>query len=256
MNGSLPPIRLVPGWLLDWAHWRGDHGLLQSLQEHVLYSLIAVAIAALIAIPLGLFIGHTGRGVFLATASSNALRAVPAFGLLILLYITITPRIGYHGSLGWLAPQGSVPSLVPVEIMLIVLSIPAILSNTYAGVQAIERSVVDAAKGMGLTHWQIVRQVDFPVALPLILSGIRSATLQTIATATIAGYLPFLGGLGYQIFVNGLPQITDPNVGYPAMLGASVVVALLAFSAELVLHGIGRVAISPGLRHSARKDGG
>ena len=144
-------------------------------------------------------------------------------------------------------PRGALGSLVPVEAMLIVLAIPPILTNTYAGVQGVDPAVRDAARGMGMSGRQVVTGVELPIALPFILAGVRSSLLQVIATATIAGYLPFLGGLGYQIFINGLPQINNPHVGYPAMLGAAVLVAALAVVAELLLLGVEKIVVSPGL---------
>jgi osmoprotectant transport system permease protein len=246
-SGGLPSIRLVPGWLTTASNWWGQHGLLASIREHVVYTVIAVGLAALFAIPVGLLLGHTGRGGFAIAGSANAVRAVPAFGLMILLYVVVSPKIHFHGAIGWLVPRGALGSLVPVEAMLVVLAIPAILVNTYAGVQGVDPEVRDAARGMGMSSYQVVTSVELPNALPLILAGLRSSVLQVIATATIAGYLPFLGGLGYQIFINGLPQINDPHVGYPAMLGAAVVVAVLAVVAELLLLGVQRLIVSPGL---------
>jgi osmoprotectant transport system permease protein len=221
--------------------------LLVSLREHVVYTVIAVLIAMIIAIPLGLVLGHTGRGSFAVGGIANGFRAVPAFGLMILLYVLVSPKIHYRGSIGWLVPRGALGSLAPVEAMLAVLAIPPILTNTYAGVRGVDPAVRDAARGMGMNARQVILRVEAPIALPLTLAGIRSATLQVIATATIAGYLPFLGGLGYQIFINGLPQINDPNVGYPAMLGAALLVAVLAGVADLLLLGVERLVVSPGL---------
>jgi osmoprotectant transport system permease protein len=243
----LPSITLVPGWLTTASNWWGQHGLLASLREHVIYTVIAVVLAGLFAVPVGLILGHTGRGSFAVAGLANAIRAVPAFGLLILLYVLVSPKISFHGQIGWLVPRGALGSMIPVEAVLIVLAVPAILTNTYAGVQGVDRDVRDAAVGMGMSGRQVATKVELPIALPLILSGFRSATLQVIATATIAGYLPFLGGLGYQIFINGLPQINNKQVGYPAMLGAAIVVAALAVVAELLLLGIGRLIVSPGL---------
>ena len=137
--------------------------------------------------------------------------------------------------------------VVPLYILVAAMK----LTNTYAGVRDVDPAVRDAAGGMGMNARQVVLRVEAPVALPLILAGIRSAVLQVIATATIAGYLPFLGGLGYQIFINGLPQINDPNVGYPAMLGAALLVGVLAGVADLLLLGVERLIVSPGL--SARR---
>ncbi|HJQ41464.1 MAG TPA: ABC transporter permease [Jatrophihabitantaceae bacterium] len=245
-GGELPPLRLVPGWLTTADHWWGEHGLLVSLREHVLYTVVAVGIAALIALPLGLVIGHTGRGVFAVVGVANSIRAVPAFGLLLLLVVWLTPKIHYRESVSWLVHRGGVPYVVPVEIVLIILAIPPILTNTYAGVQNVDPAVRDAAKGMGMTGGEVLRKVEFPIALPLILSGIRSAVLQVIATATIAAFLPFLGGLGYLIF-NGLNQINDHDSGYPAMIGAGIVVAVLAIVADLLLLGVQRLVVSPGV---------
>ena len=169
---------------------------------------------------------------------------------MILLYVVVSPKIHFHGAIGWLVPRGALGSLVPVEAMLVVLAIPPILVNTYAGVQGVDPEVRDAAQGMGMSSYQVVTSVELPIALPLIMAGVRSSVLQVIATATIAGYLPFLGGLGYQIFINGLPQINNPHVGYPAMLGAAVMVAVLAVVAELLLLGVQKLIVSPGLTGS------
>src|SRR6266536_1192520 len=233
-------------WLNDPANWRGADGVLAHLREHVLYTLIAVGIAALIALPLGLLIGHTGRGVVLGAGSANALRAIPTFGLLILLVVWISPKIHAHQAVTGLIKQGGLAYLVPTEIVLIVLAIPAILTNTYAGVQNVDPAVRDAARGMGMTGGQVVRKVEFPCALPLIISGIRSATLQVIATATVAAYLPFLGGLG-RLILDGVDVINDPHSGYPAMVSAGILVAVLAVVADLVLIGLERVVVSRGV---------
>jgi len=251
-SGGLPSIRLVPGWLTTASNWSGQHGLLVSLREHVVYTLVAVVLAAFFAIPVGLVLGHTGRGGFAVAGVANAIRAVPAFGLMILLYVLVSPKITFRGGIGWLVPRGALGSFIPIEAMLVVLAIPPILVNTYAGVQAVDPAARDAARGMGMTGRQVVTSVELPVALPLVLAGVRSAVLQVIATATIAGYLPFLGGLGYQIFINGLPQINNTKVGYPAMLGAAVIVALLAVVAELLLLGVEKLIVSPGLTGSFR----
>ena len=246
-GSGLPSISLVPGWLTTASHWTGPHGLLVSIREQLVYTVIAVGVAMLIAIPLGLVLGHTGRGSFAVAGLANGLRAVPAFGLMILLYVEVSPKITYRGSIGWLVPRGALGSLLPVEAMLAVLAIPSILSNTYAGVTGVDPDVRDAARAMGMSARQVVWRVEAPIALPLILAGVRSAVLQVMATATIAGFLPFLGGLGYQIFINGLPQINNPDVGYPAMLGAAFIVAVLAAAADLLLLGATRVVVSPGL---------
>jgi len=177
-------INRILAWLADGAHWQGDDGILRRVVEHLEYSLVAVLIAALIAIPLGLYIGHTGRGRFLVVNAVGAARAIPSLGLLYLAFFWLAPRLS--GESAFLAPAG---------LVLVVLAIPPILSGAYAGVEGVEPAARDAAVGMGMRGQEVMRHVELPCALPLILSGIRSAMLQVIATATIAAVLG-LGGLG------------------------------------------------------------
>ena len=210
-------------WLNDPANWQGPDGVIARIGEQVYYAIIAVVIAVVIAIPLGLVIGHTGRGVVVVAGMANALRAIPTFGLLIYLVVLISPKIHSRGDL---------PYLLPTEIVLVLLAIPPILTSTYAGVQNVDPEVRDAAKGMGMTGSQVVRKVELPNALPLVLSGTRSATLQVIATATVAAYVT-LGGLG-RYLVDGLSQLNDPHAGYPAAVAGAILVALLAIVADLL----------------------
>lgn len=241
-------------WLNDPANWWGPNGLLVHLREHIYYTLIAVIVAILIALPLGLWIGHTGRGVLVVAGLANGLRAVPSLGLIVLLVIWLSPKIHATGTtVPGLVPLGAFPYFVAVEIVLVVLAIPPILTNTYAGVQNIDPAVRDAAEGMGMTGSQVVRKVELPVALPLIVSGIRSSTLQVIATATVAAYAPLLGGLG-RLILDGKDVINDPHSGYPAMVSAGIVVALLAVVADLVLIGVERLIVSRGVsEHFSRR---
>src|SRR5262249_4127120 len=183
-------------WLNDPDNWWGPNGLLVHLREHIYYTLIAVVIAIVIALPLGLWVGHTGRGVLGVAGLANGLRAVPALGFVVLLVIWLSPKIHIEPTIPGLVPDGAFQYFVPVEIVLIVLAIPPILTSTYAGVQNVDPAVRDAAKGMGMTGGQVVRQVELPIALPLVMSGIRSAPPQVIPPATIAADPPFLGGLG------------------------------------------------------------
>ncbi|MDT4937670.1 MAG: osmoprotectant transport system permease protein [Pseudonocardiales bacterium] len=245
-GSDLPSLGLVPGWLTTASHWWGQYGLVASLREHVIYTVVAVLVASLIALPIGLIIGHTGRGVFAVVGLANSIRAVPAFGLLLLFVVTITPKIHYKPAIKGVVERGGVGYLIAVMIVLVILAIPPVLTNTYAGVQNVDPAVRDAAKGMGMTGGQVLRQVEFPIALPLIMAGIRSAVLQVIATATIAAFVPFLGGLGYQIF-NGLQSINDHELGYPRMIGGAVLVAALAVVADMVLLGVQRLVVSPGV---------
>ena len=223
----------VFGWLTTGAHWSGHGGTIAigtQIQAHITYSFIAVLIALVIALPLGLFIGHTGRLPFLVSAA-NTLRALPTVGVLVLLTVMIAPN--FHGR----TDNGY---LIPTEIVLVLIAIPPILSNTYAGVQNVDGVVRDAASAMGMTGSQVLLQVELPNSLPLIFSGLRSASLQVIATATIASYLP-LGGLGRFIY-DGLAQ-----QDFPQMIGGGVLVALLALLTDSVLAFIQRHVVSRGV---------
>ena len=175
-------IGRILAWLTDGAHWQGSDGIVRRLVEHLGYSLVAVLLAALIAIPLGLFIGHTGRGRFLVVSLTGAARAIPSLGLLFVAVLWLGPK--FSGDIAFLAPAG---------LVLVVLAIPPILSGAYAGVEGVDPQARDAAKGMGMRGSQVLRHVELPCALPLIMSGIRSGTLQVIATATIAAVVGLTG---------------------------------------------------------------
>ncbi len=250
---SLPGWNKVGVWLNDPSNWTGSNGLLFALRQHVVYTLVAVIVALIIALPLGLLVGHTNRGVFLVAGLANGLRAVPALGLVVLLIVWLSPKIALSQTVPGILPhRGALPYLIVVLIALILLAIPPILINTYAGVQSVDPEARDAARGMGMTGWQIVRKVEFPCALPLIMSGLRSAVLQVIATATVAAYAPLLGGLGSYI-ISGAQEINSDKYGYPAMVGAGIVVAALALVADLLLMLVQRYTVSRGLTGRYRK---
>ncbi len=243
---TLPGLDRVPVWLNDPSNWTGPDGLLVRIREHLVYTGIAVLVAVLIALPLGLLIGHTGRGVVLVAGVANGLRAVPTLGFVILLVVWISPKIHSQVAVPGLIPRGGLPYILPIEIVLILLAIPPILTNTYAGVQAVDPAARDAARGMGMREGQVIAKVEFPCALPLIMSGIRSSTLQVIATATVAAYVPFLGGLG-RFIIDGDQQLYDLRYGYPAMVSAGIVVAVLAVLVDAVLNGVQRLVVSRGV---------
>ena len=222
-------INSVLAWLTDGAHWSGDDGITRRLVEHLGYSLTAVIIAALIAIPMGLYIGHTGRGRFLVVNVAGAARAIPSLGLLFLAVLWLGPKL-----------SGDVAFLAPAGLVLVVLAIPPILSGAYAGVEGVDPDARDAAKGMGMRGTEVLRHVEFPCALPLIMSGIRSATLQVIATATIAAVVG-LGGLG-RFLIDGLAVRDTPQTASGAIL-----VAGLALIVDMVLALVQRTVVSRGL---------
>jgi osmoprotectant transport system permease protein len=245
-GSDLPGLDRVPLWLNDPANWWGPDGLLARVREHLTYTAAAVLIALLIALPLGLFVGHTGRGQFLIAGLANGLRAVPTLGFVVFLVVAISPHIHSRGAIPGLVPRGGLPYIVPVLIVLVVLAIPPILSNTYAGVQAVDPAARDAATGMGMRGSQVVWRVELPCALPLIMSGVRSATLQVIATATVAAYVPFLGGLG-RFIIDGVQQLTNLQFGYPTMVSAGLVVAVLAVIVDGLLILLERLIVSRGV---------
>ncbi|GAA3384584.1 ABC transporter permease [Cryptosporangium minutisporangium] len=213
-------------WFGDPAQWSGVDGIPNRVQEHLFYSGLSLLIAALIALPLGLFVGHTGRGAFLAVNSAGAARALPTVGLVGLTVVVFG--------------IGLTPTLLP----LVALAIPAILVNTYAGVQQVDKQLRDAAHGMGMKGRQVLFQVELPVALPLIILGLRTAAVQIVSTATIAAYVG-LGGLGRYIF-DGLARRE-----YEVMVGGAVLSVLLALGTEALFVGVQRLIVSPGLRQRA-----
>ncbi|WP_426003497.1 ABC transporter permease [Paenarthrobacter sp. NyZ202] len=214
-------------WLTDPTHWTGSGGIPARLAEHLQYSGLVLAIAALIAVPVGLFIGHTGRGRVVAVALAGALRALPTLGLLVLFAL--------------LAGSG----LMPPVWALVILTVPPLLAGTYAGISSVDAAVVDGARAVGMTELQILFRVELPNGLQVMFGGIRTAVLQVIATVSVVAYLP-LGGLGRYLF-DGL-VLQD----FPRMLGGSLLIAALAIAVDLVLAAIQRLVLSPGLRPDPR----
>src|SRR5690606_24256538 len=193
------------------------------LLEHLQFSLAALFVAALIAIPSGLLIGHTGRGALLVVVLANVARAMPTLGLLVLIVLIL-----------------GTTTVLPVMIPLVLLAVPLILVNTFEGVRGVDRELRDAAYGMGLRDRQVLLRVLVPVALPLILTGVRLAAVQVVATATVASYVG-LGGLGRYI-IDGLA-----TKDYPSVLGGSVLVAALALIMQSAFTLVDRLVVSPGV---------
>lgn len=206
------------------ANWGGPAGLSARILEHLQYTVIAVFFSAVIAVPLGMLIGHTGRGTFVVVTGVNALRALPTLGVLLL------------GVLLWGL------GLIPPTVALMLLGIPPLLAGTYSGIANVDRDVVDAARAMGMTESRILLRVETPIAMPLILGGLRTATLQIVATATVAAYAS-LGGLG-RYLIDGIKV----REFYLALVGALMVTALalildaaLAFAVWASVPGSGRL---------------
>ncbi|MBT3149971.1 ABC transporter permease [Streptomyces sp. CHD11] len=216
-------LNFIDAFFSDSAQWQGYDGIPQRFWEHVQYSLLALVIAAAIGLPVGLLTGHTGRGGNAIAFIANAARALPSFGLLVLAVLLI----GF--------------GLLPVMIPLVVLAVPPILVTTYEAVRSLDPAPVDAARGMGMRESRILFQVEVPVALPLMLSGLRSAAVQIVSTATIAAYVS-LGGLGRYI-IDGLYQRD-----YEKVVGGATLVAVLALVTLALFWAAGRLAVSPGVR--------
>ncbi|GAK72716.1 putative ABC transporter permease protein [Agrobacterium rubi TR3 = NBRC 13261] len=220
-------------WFSDPAHWTGTDGVFALVIQHLIYSGVALFFSCLIGLPIGLYVGHTGRGVVVIAGLANALRALPSLGLIVLLVILFGPIFA-----------SDMAFIVPSIIVLVLLAVPPIMSATYAGVAAVDPAAVDAARGMGKRPLDILFDVELPCALPLIFSGLRSATLQIISTATIAAYVS-LGGLG-RLIIDGRAQ-ND----YYQMAAGAVLVGLLALVVDLVIGIMLRLTVSPGLTRRA-----
>src|SRR5690625_3675858 len=178
-------------WMFSDNPYAGGSSIPWAIGEHVLYTLVSVLLACLVAIPLGWWIGHTGKGKDAVVALSGAGRAIPSFGLLVLLVLIIGVTR---------KPEAAIVTYA-------LLAFAAILSGAYAGVAAVPRDVVDASRAVGMTEWQILFRTEVPLSLPLLVAGIRSAVLQVIATVTIGAYV-VLGGLG-QYIIAGIPLRRD-----------------------------------------------
>ncbi|QGV79275.1 ABC transporter permease [Streptomyces ficellus] len=205
-------------WLTTGANWQGESGVWHRLAEHLWFSGVCLAVSCLLALPLALWLGHIGRGGALAVNVSNVGRAVPTLAVLVLL--TLTP-LGRHGDL-------------PTIIALVLFAVPPLLTNAYVGMREVDRAVVEAARGMGMSGGQVFRRVELPLAYPLVMTGLRTATVQVIATATLAA-MAGGGGLG-RIITAGFN--TDDTA---QVVAGALVVGVLALLAEGLLVVAGRV---------------
>ena len=198
-------------WLFSPDRLEGGDALPTAIAVHLFYTFVSLLIAAVIAIPVGYLIGHTGKGRELAVGISGAARALPSFGLILLLVLVI----------GVTQKEGA------AFAAFVLLGIPSVLAGAYSGIEAIDRRIIDAARAVGMTEWQILWRVEVPLGLPLLIGGLRSAALQIVATVTLAAYIG-LGGLG-QYIIAGL-RLRQ----FDQMLGAAIVIIVLA----LVIDGL------------------
>jgi len=220
----------VVAWFTAPASWSGNDTIPLRLWEHVSLSAVSLALAALIALPLGLYIGHTDRGSRLVVAIANIGRAVPSLGWLGIA-LPFTLALFHADGLGFL----------PACIALVALGIPPIVTNTYAGLHEVDRDLLDAGRGMGMAELQLLRRVEVPIALPVIMAGVRSSAVTIVATATLAAVVG--GGTLGAFILDGLFNNDQPRI-----FGAALLVALLSILTELSFGYLQRRAVSPGLR--------
>ncbi|MER5732958.1 ABC transporter permease [Streptomyces sp. NPDC002138] len=209
-------------WLADGANWSGESGVWHRLAEHAYVSGVALAIACAVALPVGLWLGHLGKGGALAINVSNIGRAVPVFAVLALFMVSPLRSAGY----------------VPTIAALVLFAILPLLTNAYVGMREVDRSVVEAARGMGMSGRQLFLRVELPLARPLVMTGLRSAAVQVIATATIAAMVG-QGGLG-RIITAGFNTFNTPQV-----IAGALLVAALALLVEGVLVAVDRLLLRP-----------
>ena len=221
----------VARWFADPAHYQGSDAVQTRVLEHLEVSGLAVLVGVLLALPVGLYLGHTGRFGFIAVNVANVGRAIPSLAAIALAIPIAGTLLGAANGLGFW----------PTFLALIPLAIPPVLTNAFVAVRGVDRDVTEAARGMGLGEAGILRGIELPLALPLILAGIRTAAVNVVATATLGALVAF-GGLGRYI-VDGLALQE-----YDRLFAGALLVALLAIAVEVAFGTFERAAVSPGIR--------
>lgn len=221
-------------WFTEAAHWKGSTGVPYRVLQHVELSAVAVALAAAVALPVGLVIGHTRRGEFLAVSVANLGRAIPSFAILSIVFqlmLSYTPSVAF--------------GFGPTVVALWLLAIPPVLTNTYVGVQGVDADTVESARGMGMTSRDVLLRLELPLAAPLILAGLRTAAVQVVATATLAALIGG-GGLG-RFIIDGFHTGDTTTI-----VAGAVLVAVLAILTELVMGALER-AVTPRLSSTDKR---
>lgn len=211
-------------WLISSDNWLGDGSIPQRIIEHLIYSFGAIFLAAALALPIGYFIGHTGKGQQFVVGLSGASRALPSFGLILALALVLG------------VSQRDTAAIISLSL----LAFAPLLSGAYAGVQAISADTILSARAQGMTEWQLFFKVELPLSLGILFGAVRNASLQVIATATLISYVG-LGGLGYEI-IQGIPLRR-----YDQMIGSALVVALLALAIDWGLSKLQKIATPKGV---------
>jgi osmoprotectant transport system permease protein len=225
-------------WILTASNWETvqfQNGIRAQIAYHLELASLSLFVAAAIAIPVGLLVGHKRRGQLLASSVANLGRAIPSFGLVVLLFIVF----------GNLVPSLQF-SLAPTTVALVLLAIPPILTNAYVGVQGVDAETVEAARGMGLNERQVLFRLEAPLAAPLIMAGLRTAAVTVVATATLAG---FVGGGGLGVFLySGFAQQGQEQ----QLIGGAILVAVLAILTEVLFAGLERL-VTPRTRSGQKR---
>ncbi|MGH2418203.1 MAG: ABC transporter permease [Candidatus Limnocylindria bacterium] len=227
-------VGAVIGWFTDPVNWSGDDGIPIRLAEHLVLSLVPLVVALLVGLPVAAWVGHTGRFAGLAVNVSNVGRAIPSLAIMALAAMLLNRWLV---DLGLRREAGEISTMVAMAA----LAIPPIVTNTYVGISEVERELIEAARGMGMTALQVLRRVEIPLAVPVILAGIRTAAVQVVATATL-GAVFGTGGLGRYI-IDGIAQRKEEEV-----FAGAIIVAALSIATELAFALLQRWAISEGLK--------
>lgn len=201
-------------WLTDPANWRGPTGVPALFVEHMGLTAASLGIACLVALPLAVWLGHLGRGGVLAIQVGNIGRAVPTLAVLVILVLAPSPPFGL--------------SITSALLAFTLFAVPPIITNAYVGMREVDRGAVEAARGMGMTAWQVLTRVELPLATPLLMNGVRLAAVQLVATVAIAAIAAF-GGLG-RIVTRGY---ANRDIG--ELVAGAFVIALLALVIELAM---------------------
>jgi osmoprotectant transport system permease protein len=223
-------LESVLDWFSDPIHWQGPNGIPARLAEHIAISSVSLAIALLIGLPIGIWVGHTGRFTTLAVNIANLGRALPSIAVIAIVLPTtaaIDPSAGFK--------------VYPTLIAMVVLAVPPILVNAYVGLASVDRDLIEAGRGIGMRERQRLWRVELPIALPIVIAGIRLAAVQIVATATLGAVFGF-GGLG-RYLVDGVAQRDQGQTW-----GGVILVATLAIATELAFTLIQRVTTPAGLR--------
>lgn len=217
-------------WFTAPEQWAGNNAIPLRLWEHVSLSAVSLAAGVAVALPLGLYIGHTGRGARSVIAVANIGRAVPSLGWLGMVYPITVALLAREGLGFW-----------PTFVALVALAVPPIVTNTYAGLSEVDEEIRQAGRGMGMRDMELLRRVEVPMALPVILAGIRASAVTVVATATLSSIVGggTLGAYVVQgLFINDMPRV----------VGGALMVATLALLTEWFFATLQRASVSEGLR--------